>query len=87
MVGNEVVHIVVCSESIIHVITQPGQEAVHHPQPWLMPSGQSCQGAPFQFSQDAKHASVKTARLLAEIALDRGNLSFTGLRHKAKTKI
>jgi len=77
MIGPETVHVAVCSGSVIHVLTRPSSATKEHPQPWLLPTRQSCPGAPFQFSQDAKHVSVKTAQLRVEIALDHGNLSFT----------
>ena len=80
-IGNERLHLIVCSDSILHVTTdvatRPDEATFNHPQPWLLPPDQSCKGAPFQFSQDEKLATLKTATLTASISLSRGNLTFT----------
>jgi len=76
-IGKETLRLVVCSDSILHVITRPNETTVNHPQPWLLPPDQSCKGAPFQFTQDEKLATLKTATLTASISLARGNLTFT----------
>jgi alpha-D-xyloside xylohydrolase len=75
-IGPETLRVVVCSDAIVHVTTRPEGGMVEHPQPWLLPADQSCKGAPFQFSKDAKTATVTTAGISASIALDRGNLTF-----------
>ena len=79
-IGNERLHLVVCSDSILHVTTYVatrGDDATFiHPQPWLLPTDQSCKGAPFQFTQDEKLATLKTATLTTSISLTRGNLTF-----------
>ena len=76
-IGKETLHLIVCSDSILHVITRPDNVAANHPQPWLLPAGQSCKGAPFQFSKDDKAATLKTTNLAVSISLARGNLTFT----------
>lgn len=76
-IGKETMRVVVCSDSVIHVITRPDGSSVEHPQPWLLPADQSCKGSAFQFSQDAKSASVKTANLTVALSMDRGNLTFS----------
>src|ERR1700733_8317482 len=76
-IGKETLHLVVCSDFILHVTTRPNDEATIHPQPWLLPADQSCKGAPFQFSKDDKAATLKTAKLTASISLARGNLTFS----------
>jgi alpha-D-xyloside xylohydrolase len=76
-IGKETLHLIVCSDSILHVITRPDDVAANHPQPWLLPAGQSCKGAPFQFSKDDKAATLKTTNLAVSISLARGNLTFT----------
>src|SRR5216683_2753516 len=75
-IGKETLHLVVCSDSLLHITTRPNDTAIHHPQPWLLPEDQSCKGAPFQFAQDEKAATLKTAKLTASISLARGNLTF-----------
>src|SRR6266852_8923928 len=75
-IRKETLHLVVCSDSLLHITTRPNDTAIHHPQPWLLPEDQSCKGAPFQFAQDEKAATLKTAKLTASISLARGNLTF-----------
>jgi alpha-D-xyloside xylohydrolase len=75
-IGKETLHLIVCSDNILHVITRPNDTTANHPQPWLLPRDQSCKGAPFQFTQDEKLATLKTATLAASISLTRGNLTF-----------
>src|SRR5260370_13883122 len=51
-IGKETLHLVVCSDSILHVTTRPNDAATNHPQPWLLPPDQSCKRAPFQFAKN-----------------------------------
>jgi alpha-D-xyloside xylohydrolase len=74
---KETMHLVVCSDSILRVVTRPNDTPTNHPQPWLLPADQSCKGAPFQFSKDDKTAILKTAKLTASLSLARGNLAFS----------
>jgi hypothetical protein len=74
-IGKEMLHLVVCSDSLLHLTTRPTDAAANHPQPWLLPLDQSCKGAPFQFSKDEKLATLKTAKLTVSISLARGNLT------------
>jgi alpha-D-xyloside xylohydrolase len=76
-IGSETLAITVCSDTVIHVVTRPDGDGVSHPQPWLLPADQSCPGAPSQFAQDRRHATLKTAKLAVSLALDRGNLSIS----------
>ena len=80
--GNETLRVVVCSDSIVHVVTRPDGGVVEHPQPWLLPAGESCKGAPFQYSQDAKSAVLKTAKIAVAFSLDHGNLTYSTLDGK-----
>ena len=82
-IGKETLHLIVCSDSILHVITRPDGNAATHPQPWLLPADQSCKGAPFQFGKDEKSATLKTAKLTVSISLDRGNLTFSSADGKS----
>ncbi len=76
-VGKETLRVVLCSDAAVHVVTRPDGGAVEHPQPWLLPADESCKGAPFQFAQDAKSATVKTAAITVSISLAHGNLTFS----------
>ena len=61
--GNEVLEVTVCTDSVIHVVATPEPSAPASPRPWMLDAQQSCPGAPFTFTQDAKAASMKTAQL------------------------
>jgi len=76
-IGKETLHLVVCSDSAIHVTTRPDGVATEHPQPWLLPTDQSCKGSAFQFSKDAKSAVLKTEKMSVVLSLDHGNLSYS----------
>jgi len=76
-VGRELVDITVCSPSVVHVVATPnGPEKGNHPQPWMLDAQQSCPGAPSQFAQNDKSASLTTGKLRVEFSLTRGNISF-----------
>src|SRR5215472_10140026 len=74
--GNEVLTLTVCNDSVIHVVATPDPSAPASPRPWMLDEKQYCKGAPFTFTQDAKTARIKTAKLEASIQIERGNLSF-----------
>jgi alpha-D-xyloside xylohydrolase len=74
--GREVLNVTVCTGSVIHVVATPEPFATRSPRPWMLDALQSCPGAPFTFTQDAKAASMKTAHLEVTVQIERGNLSF-----------
>jgi alpha-D-xyloside xylohydrolase len=75
--GKELLEVTVCAESVIHVVAKPDSSDEEAPRrPWMLDPPQSCPGAPFSFAQDARSASLNTAKLEVAISLDRGNLSF-----------
>ncbi|HEY5380916.1 MAG TPA: TIM-barrel domain-containing protein [Acidobacteriaceae bacterium] len=78
-IGPETLHVVVCSESIVHIITRPHGGDAAHPQPWLLPAAQSCPGTEFTFVQDAKQATLSTAKLKVVLSLTRGDLSYAAV--------
>ncbi len=73
-IGPETLRVTVCADSIVHVVTRPNGGDAHPAQPWLL--ADACPGAHFDFTQDAKHATLKTATITVSLALDKGNLSF-----------
>jgi alpha-D-xyloside xylohydrolase len=81
-IGKETLQVVVCSNSIVHVVTRPDGGTVEHPQPWLLPANEACKGAPFEFTQNAKSAEVKTATIAVSLSLDHDNLTYTTLDGK-----
>jgi len=75
--SSEVLEVTVCGESVIHVVARPGQPDSEPAQrPWILEAQQSCPGASFTVAQDARSASLKTAKLDVTLNLERGNLSF-----------
>ncbi len=75
-VGAETLDITVCGASAIHVFARPNATVQTGPQPWMLDAGQSCPGAPFQFTQDAKTAKIRTDKIEVSFGLERGNLTF-----------
>ncbi len=73
-IGPETLRVTVCADSIVHVVTRPNGGDAHPAQPWLLTD--ACPGAHFDFTQDAKHATLKTAAITISLALDKGNLTF-----------
>ena len=74
--GTDVLDIVVCSDSVIHVVAKANAEVEPGQKPWMLDASQSCPGAPFQFAHDAKADTLKTRQLEVTFSLDRGNVSF-----------
>jgi alpha-D-xyloside xylohydrolase len=81
-IGPETLRITVCADTILHVVTRPEASDANLAQPWLLPAAESCPGAKFQFSQDAKLATLKTAAISVSLDLSRGLLAFTTLDGK-----
>jgi alpha-D-xyloside xylohydrolase len=74
--GSEVLDIVVCTDSVIHVVAKANADIEAAPKPWMLDASQSCPGAAFQFAHDAKADTLKTKQLEVTFALERGNVSF-----------
>ena len=77
--GSEVLDIVVCSDSVIHIVAKANAAVEPAQKPWMLDASQSCPGAPFQFAHDAKTDTIKTKQLEVAYSLDRGNVSFRTL--------
>jgi alpha-D-xyloside xylohydrolase len=82
-VGSEALDVTVCGDSVIHVVAKPETAAQSGPKPWMLDASQSCAGAPFQFAQNAKSATLKTDKLEVTFGLERGNLSYRALNGDA----
>ncbi len=78
--GQEVLTITACTDSVIHVVATLEPSMPTAPRPWMLDAQTSCPGAPFVYTQDAKAAILKTARLQVEVNLLRGNLTFQTIR-------
>ena len=76
--GAETMRVTVCADTIVHIVTRPpnnGQPGDASPaQPWLL--ADACPGAHFDFTQDARRATLKTAALAVSLDLAHGNLTF-----------
>ena len=77
--GVEALEVTVCGDSVIHVVATPDHSAPASPRPWMLDAQQSCPGAPFTYSQDAKSARIRTSQLDVSISIERGNLSFSSV--------
>jgi alpha-D-xyloside xylohydrolase len=76
-VGDEVVEVIVCADSVIHVVARPDATATPaRPRPWMLDAQQSCVGAPFAFARTPDSVHMKTANLDVAFSLQHGNLSF-----------
>lgn len=76
-VGNEVLEVTVCTDSVIHVVAAPvGPVSRPHPRPWMLDKEQSCPGAASQYAKDEKSAALTTAKLKVDFSLTHGNLTF-----------
>jgi alpha-D-xyloside xylohydrolase len=80
--GDERSHLTVCSDSIMHFMSSPEASTVPadkpKPQaPWMLDEKTVCPGAPFQFKQDAKRATLTTEKLKVEFLLDTGNIIYS----------
>jgi alpha-D-xyloside xylohydrolase len=81
-IGPETMRVTVCANTVVHIVTRPHGGTAAPSQPWLLPAAQSCPGAKFTLTQDAKLATLKTATIAVSLTLDHGNLSFATLDGK-----
>lgn len=79
-IGDETLHLAVCSDSVVHVVASPtGSLSAEPDQPWMLAPSESCPGAAFKFSADADRATVETATLKVNFSLKRGNLTYSAV--------
>jgi alpha-D-xyloside xylohydrolase len=72
--GEETLRVNVCGAGVVHIVAGPGDPQSASPeQPWLL---HSCVPDHFDFSQDAKQATLRTAELQVSIQLATGQLTF-----------
>jgi alpha-D-xyloside xylohydrolase len=80
-IGNEVLHLTVCGDSVIHVVAGPGAVPANgSKQPWMLPAKESCPGATFQFAQIPEKAVLTTATLRIAFSTVQGNLTYTAIK-------
>jgi len=79
-IGDENLHVSVCTDSVIHVVASPKPlDSIKHDQPWMLDPKQACPGAPFQFAQAHDTATLTTSTLKVEFSLTRGNLNYSSI--------
>jgi alpha-glucosidase (family GH31 glycosyl hydrolase) len=79
-IGEESLHVSVCSDSVIHVVASPKSlDSLKSAQPWMLDPRQSCPGAKFQFAETGDTAALTTVTLKVEFSLTRGNLKYSNI--------
>jgi len=80
-VGKENLHVTVCSDSVIHVVSDPGNLQSSAPiQPWMLPAEESCPGAHFIYAKDEKSAILTTNSVRVSFSLKSGNLAYSTIK-------
>ncbi len=79
-IGDESLHVSVCSDSVIHVVASPKPlDSVKPDQPWMLDPKQTCPGARFEFAKGSDTATLTTSTLKVRFSLTRGNLNFSNI--------
>ena len=72
--AGETLHLSVCGPTLIHIVAGPGDARASSPaEPWFV---EPCKPAHFDFTRDAKQATVATAALRVRLSLEDGRLTF-----------
>ena len=72
--GDETMHITVCGAGVLHIVAGPGDPKGASPDtPWIT---KPCAPQSFEFTQDEKQATLKTAQMQVAIQFRAGLLSF-----------
>jgi alpha-D-xyloside xylohydrolase len=79
-IGDETLHLTVCSDSVIHVVAGPENgSSAGEDQPWMLAPNDSCPGAAFTFKTDGDQAMIETVALKINFSLKRGNLTYSAI--------
>ena len=76
-IGDESLHVTVCSDTVIHVVATPTDAPSNAKQPWMLPANESCPGAHFESATDNTKVTLTTASLRIEFNRERGNLTYS----------
>src|SRR5580704_6708960 len=69
-IGNETVHLAVCSASVIHFVATPeSPDKAERSKPWMLEPKESCPGAKFEVSQTNYAAVLTTEKVRVELSL------------------
>ena len=72
--GGETLRISVCGPTLIHIVSGLGDARASSPaEPWIV---EPCKTVHFDFTRDAKRATVSTAALRVQLSLEDGRLTF-----------
>ncbi len=72
--GGETLRLSVCGPTLIHIVASPaGARASSPAEPWII---EPCKPVHFDFTRDAKRATVATAGLRVQLSLEDGRLTF-----------
>lgn len=75
---GETLQVSVCGAGVLHIVAGPGNPLAASPvAPWLI---QPCAPAAFEFSQDEKQATLRTALLQVKIRLQTGQLFYSNAK-------
>ena len=79
-IGDETLRVTICGESLIHIVAAPGDGSVKSAtpeQPWMLSTDSACPaGTKFGFAEDAKSATLTTAKLRVQLSKWDGNLTY-----------
>ena len=78
--GSETVQVMVCSETVIHVVAYPTvapAQGASPQQPWMLDRSKACPGAKFTFAQNDDGASLATAQVDVRMQASGGSLIFS----------
>ena len=79
-IGDETLHLTVCSDSVIHVVAGPeAVSSAEQVKPWMLAPSESCPSAVFTFKSDGDVVAIETAALKISFSLKRGNLTYSAI--------
>ena len=79
-IGDETLHLTVCNDSVIHVVSGPAVSPPPSSQPWMLPPEESCPRGRFVYTKDAENATLATSSLKVTFSLKRGNITYSTIK-------
>ena len=79
-IGDETLHLTVCNDSVIHVVSGPAVSPPPSSQPWMLPPEESCPRGRFVYTKDAENATLTTSSLKVTFSLKRGNITYSTIK-------
>ena len=81
-IGDETLHLTVCNDSVIHVVSGPAVSPPPSSQPWMLPPEESCPRGRFVYTKDAENATLATSSLKVTFSLKRGNITYSTIKNE-----